>query len=237
MNWIDFKKLVPKRIATVIFPIGTIEAHGVIPLGTDNIIPEEIAFEIAEKIDAVIAPTLNYGITRSLLPYPGSISLNERTFIRVVQEVATGLADNGFETIIFMNGHGGHIEELKHIVHSLWQEKKVKSIIIHWWFLTEELVKKIWGESGGHAGLDETAMIYAIDTGLVKKKYLKKDLAMLRKPGIRPMPFPAPIILYKEGEGFPKLDKRCKTFFEESIKLIAREINNTLAAFDNLEKQ
>jgi creatinine amidohydrolase len=56
MNWIDFKKLIPKRIKTVILPIGTIEAHGVIPLGTDNIIPEEIALEIAEKIDAVICP-------------------------------------------------------------------------------------------------------------------------------------------------------------------------------------
>jgi creatinine amidohydrolase len=237
MNWIDFKKLIPKRIKTVILPIGTIEAHGVIPLGTDNIIPERIALEIAEKIDAVIAPTLNYGITRSLLPYPGSITLRENTFLRVVKEIAAGLADNAFETVIFLNGHGGHIEELKHVVHRLWQDKKVKSIIIHWWFLTEQLVKKIWGESGGHAGLDETAMIYAIDKSLVKKRYLKKDLAMLRKPGFRPTPFPAPIILYKEGEGFPKLDKRCRKFFDESVKLIAKEIKATLKSFDNFEKK
>ncbi len=234
MNWIDFKKLIPKRIKNVIFPIGTIEAHGVIPLGTDNIIPECIALEIAEKINAVIAPTLNYGITRSLLPYPGSMSLKERTFVRVVQEIATGLADNDFETVIFLNGHGGHIEELKRVAHDLWQEKKTKSIIVHWWFLTEQLVQNIWGETGGHAGLDETAMIYAIDKGLVKKKYLKKELAMLRKPGFRPTPFPGSIILYKEGEGFPKLDNRCRKFFDESVRLIAKEIRATLKAFDNI---
>lgn len=236
MNWIDFKKLIPKRIKTVILPIGTIEAHGVIPLGTDNIIPEHLALEIAEKIDAVIAPTLNYGITRSLLPYPGSISLKESTFEKVVQEIAIGLADNGLETVIFMNGHGGHIEELKRVAHKLWQKRKKKSIIIHWWFLTEQLVIKIWGETGGHAGLDETAMVYAIDKQLVKSKYLKKELAMLRIPGLRPTPFPAPIILYKEGEGFPRLDKRCREFFDESVKLITKQIKTTLKAFDNIER-
>jgi creatinine amidohydrolase len=234
MNWIDFKKLIPKKVKTVIFPIGTMEAHGIIPLGTDNIIPEHIAEGIAETINAVIAPTLSYGITHSLLPYPGSITLNERTFVKVVQEIAFGLADNGFETVIFLNGHGGHIEELKRVAHDLWQEKKTQSIILHWWFLTDQLVKGIWGETGGHAGLDETAMIYAIDKGLVKAKYLKKELAQLRKPGLHPTPFPGSIILYKEGEGFPKLDNRCKKFFDESIKLIARELNATLQAFEDL---
>jgi creatinine amidohydrolase len=234
MNWIDFRKLIPKKIRTVIFPIGTIEAHGITPLGTDNIIPESIAEEIAETINGVIAPTLSYGITHSLLPYPGSITLKEETFVRVVQEISFGLADNGFDTIIFLNGHGGHIEELKHVVHNLWLEKKTKSIIIHWWFLTEQLVKKIWGETGGHAGLDETAMIYAIDKDLVKKKYLKKEMAMFIKQGFRPTPFPGSIILYKEGQGFPKLDSRCKQFFDESVKLITKEINTTLKAFEEI---
>lgn len=234
MNWIDFSKLIPKRIKTVVLPIGTIEAHGIIPLGTDNIIPESIALEIAEDIDAVIAPTLNYGITHSLLPYPGSITLKRDTFINVAQEISYGLADNGFDTIIFMNGHGGHIEELKEVAHNLWLEKKTTSIIVHWWFLTEKLAKKIWGEAGGHAGLDETAMVYAIDRNLVKKKYLRKEMAVQRKQGLRPTPFPGSIILYKENEGFPKLDKHCEKFYDESIKLLTKEIKTTLKAFKEL---
>ena len=228
INWIDFKKLVPKNIDSVIFPIGTIEAHGIIPLGTDNIIPEAISEQVAGKIDALIAPPLNYGITRSLLPYPGSITLNEDTFENVVTEIAFGLADNKFKTIIFLNGHGGHTEELKRVSLSLWKEKKTRSIVIHWWFLTEELTKKIWKEEGGHAGLDETAMVFATDKKLVKKGYLKKNLAAEYKPGLRAMPFPGSIILYKKGEGFPKLDKRCVTFFNESVKLIIKEIKNVL---------
>jgi len=231
LNWVEFKQLVPKKITTVIFPIGTMEAHGIIPIGTDNIIPEEISIHIAEKINALIAPTLNYGITHTLLPYPGSMTLSEKTFEKVVEEIAFSLSNNGFETIIFMNGHGGHFDELKRVSYKLWKEKKVKSITIHWWILTVDLVKKIWGEAGGHAGLDETAMIYAINKKLIKKEYLKKEMAVLRKPGIDSVPFPGPIILYKKGEGFPKLDKRCKTFFDASIKLLTREIKAVLKGF------
>jgi len=228
MNWLDFKKLVPEKVDKVIFPIGTIEAHGIIPLGTDNIIPEEISLKVADKIDAIVAPTLNFGITHTLLPYPGSITLSEETFEKVVTEIAFSLSDNGFKTIIFLNGHGGHFDELKRVSYKLWKEKKTKSIVVHWWILTTELTKKIWGETGGHAGLDETAMIYAIDRKLVKKNYLRKELAVLRKPGLDTVPFPGPIILYEKGEGYPKLDKRCDTFFSESVKLITKEIKSAL---------
>jgi len=231
LNWLEFKRLVPQKVTTVILPIGTMEAHGIIPIGTDNIIPEEISIHIAEKINALIAPTLSYGITHTLLPYPGSMTLSEETFEKVVEEIAFSLSNNGFETIIFMNGHGGHFDELKRVSYKLWKEKKVKSVTIHWWILTADLVKRIWGEAGGHAGLDETAMIYAIDKKLVKKEYLKKEMAVLRKPGIDSVPFPGPIILYKKGEGFPKLDKRCKTFFDESIRLLTKEIKAVLKGF------
>jgi creatinine amidohydrolase len=234
MNWIDFKKLVPQKIDTVIFPIGTIEAHGIIPLGTDNIIPEEISQKVAVKIDALIAPTFNYGITHSLLPYPGSLTLNAETFENAVTEIAYGLAENKFKTVIFLNGHGGHLDELKRVSLSLWKEKSTKSIVIHWWFLTEELTKKVWKQEGGHAGLDETAMIYATDKRLVKKGYLKKDMAAVYKPGLKPMPFHGSIILYKKGEGFPKLDKRCDTFFNESVKLITKEIKEVMRKWKSI---
>ena len=41
LDWIEFGKLVPKKMDTVILPIGTVEAHGVISLCTDTLIPKE----------------------------------------------------------------------------------------------------------------------------------------------------------------------------------------------------
>ena len=71
LNWQEFGKIVPKVTDAVLLPVGTLEAHGVTGLGTDNFIPVSLAERIAGKVNALIAPTIPYGITRSLLPYPG----------------------------------------------------------------------------------------------------------------------------------------------------------------------
>ena len=48
LNWQEYRDLVPKKIDTVILPVGTIEAHGVTNLATDVVIPLKIAEEIAD---------------------------------------------------------------------------------------------------------------------------------------------------------------------------------------------
>ncbi len=78
LSWKHIKELVPGKIDTLIFPVGTVEAHGAMALGTDNFIPESIANHLADKINALIAPTVNYGITRSLYGYPGSVTVTRR---------------------------------------------------------------------------------------------------------------------------------------------------------------
>ncbi|MFO7650572.1 MAG: creatininase family protein, partial [bacterium] len=71
LTWREFGAAVPRRTDLVLIPVGTIEAHGVTALGTDNAIPESIAARIAGPLGALIAPTINYGITKTLLPWPG----------------------------------------------------------------------------------------------------------------------------------------------------------------------
>ncbi|MEY2485277.1 MAG: creatinine amidohydrolase, partial [Verrucomicrobiota bacterium] len=55
INWLEFAEWVPDRIDTVLLPLGTIEAHGCIPNGTDIIAPVAIAREIAGRVNAMIA--------------------------------------------------------------------------------------------------------------------------------------------------------------------------------------
>ncbi|MCK7515032.1 MAG: creatininase family protein [Desulfobacterales bacterium] len=62
--WQEFGELVPARIRTVLVPFGSLEPHGVIPNGTDSLAPEAMARDIAARVDALIAPTLNYGDDR-----------------------------------------------------------------------------------------------------------------------------------------------------------------------------
>ena len=66
INWMEFKEVVPSRVQTVLLPTGTLEPHGVINNGADNTAPAAIARRIAPRVNAMIAPTLPYGITGSL---------------------------------------------------------------------------------------------------------------------------------------------------------------------------
>ena len=206
LSWMEFKRLVPKKIDAVLVPVGTIEAHGVTGLGTDNQVPASICERVAGKVNALVAPGVNYGITKTLLPYPGSVTVLPDTFERYVFEAAGGLADAGFRRIVFMNGHGGNTEALRNVSFRLYREKKTYSAVVDWWTLCADEIRSVYGHAGGHAGADETAMVQADHPGDVRKQDYSKDLAFTVQPGLAAMPFPGSIILYKQGEGYPDFD-------------------------------
>jgi creatinine amidohydrolase len=206
LNWQEFGKIVPKVTDAVLLPVGTLEAHGVTGLGTDNFIPVSLAERIAVKVNALIAPTIPYGITRSLLPYPGSVTVTSQAFEQYVFEVACGLADAGFRRIVFLNGHGGNTEALKNLSPRLYREKKVYNLVLDWWTHCPEEVRLVYGQAGGHAGADETALVQVDHPEQVRRELYRKDLACLSQPGLVATPFPGSIILYEKGEGYPDFD-------------------------------
>ena len=104
LNHNELKKLVPGEIDTAIVPIGTIEAHGITPLGTDVIIPEAMAERIGPEVNAIIAPAVPYGITRGLVGHPGTISIRPDVFRAYVGDLLRSLADIGFAKIVVLNG-------------------------------------------------------------------------------------------------------------------------------------
>lgn len=206
LNWMEFKRLVPKKTDAVLLPVGTIEAHGVIGLGTDNQIPLSIAERIAEPVNALIAPTIHYGITRRLLPYAGSLTVLPETFERYVAEVAASLADAGFKRVVFLNGHSGNTEALKNVSAGLYRDKKAYSMVIDWWTLCDEEARQVYGHAGGHAGTDETALVQVDHPEQVRRQDYKKEMAFVDQPGLAVLPFPGSILLYKKGEGLPDFD-------------------------------
>lgn len=206
LTWMEFKQLVPGKIGSVLLPVGTVEAHGCTALGTDNILPAAIAERIAPGLNALIAPVIPYGITRSLLAFPGSTSVTPDTFERYVWEVCSSLADTGFGRIAILNGHGGNTEQLKSICFRLYREKKVFSLVVDWWVHCADEIREAYGHEGGHAGTDETGMMQALRPDLVRKELYKHDLAAQAQPGLVTSPFPGSIILYEKNEGYPDFD-------------------------------
>lgn len=217
LTWQSIKELVPEKIDTLIFPVGTIEAHGSTALGTDAYIPESIADYLADKINALIAPTVNYGITRSLYGYPGSITVTEAVFTNYINDILKSYAHAGIRKIILMNGHGGNNAGLKECAQRLFYEYKVKIAVIHWWELCAELVKEFYGEAGGHAALDETALVQAIDPALADKSGYTRDLAYFVERGADIYPIPGSILLYTRDQGYPDFDYEKARRFQKLV--------------------
>lgn len=202
LNWAEFEKIVPAERDTAILPVGTIEAHGVAPLGTDNLIPMEMARRLADNLEAVIAPVVNYGITRTLLAYPGSLSVTSETFEKYLTEIMLSIADWRFKKLVVLNGHGGHLEELGAAARKVWEARKIKVAIVHWWMCCDDIVQRIYGRDGGHAATDENAAVQAFRPDLIRQELYSDDMVYLKPPGFTVYPNPGTILAYKEDGGF-----------------------------------
>jgi creatinine amidohydrolase len=210
INWMEFKEVVPSRVTTVLLPTGTLEPHGVINNGADNTAPFAMAKTIARRTNAMIAPTLSYGITGSLEAYPGAFQITEAAYRPFVKQILEGLVKTGFKNIIILNGHGGgQTAVLQSVASEVAIDKHVRTLVVNWWSFASDETKEVFGEDGGHAGLNETAFIQAIDPTLVHPERYNAELATaIPAPGTwTAVPFPSSIELYQKGQGYPRFDQ------------------------------
>ncbi|MDQ3321203.1 MAG: creatininase family protein [Acidobacteriota bacterium] len=236
INWMEFKEVVPSKINTVLLPTGTLEPHGVINNGADNTAPTAIAHKIAQRTNAMIAPTLSYGMTGSLEAYPGAFQITEAAYRPFVKQILEGLAKNGLKNIIILNGHGGgQTAVLNSLAAEVSAERKVRILVINWWSFASDETKEVFGEDGGHAGLNETAFIQAIDPTLVHpEKYNDNMATAYPLPGTwSAVPFPSSIGLYQKGQGYPKFDqKKAALYFVKVTDKVANLVNEIVRKWD-----
>lgn len=232
INWMEFKELVPARIDTVLLPTGTLEPHGVANNGADITAPAAMARAIAPRVNAMIAPAVPYGITGSMEAYPGAFQISEAAYRPYMRDVLAGLAKNGFRNIIILNGHGGpQTAVLQSVAAEVATEKRVRTLVINWWSFASDVTKEVFGEDGGHAGWNETAMVQAIDRTLVHpERYSDKLATAYPAPGTwSAVPFPSSIGLYQAGQGLPKFDqKKADEYFRRVNDKVAVLIKDTI---------
>ena len=231
--WQEFGELVPETINTVLVPLGSLEPHGVIPNGTDNLAPESMARAVAERVNALVAPTLNYGITPAMEAYPGAVSISSGAYRGFVSDMLGSLADNGFQNVILLNGHGGNTEILQSLVTEISNENRVRVLLVNWWSLTLDITQEIFGENGGHAANNETAYIQASYPEHVHSERYSENMAMNTDASWVASPVPWTISLYAEGEGYPTFDQeQADLFFERVNTRVAVFINDIIARWE-----
>ena len=229
LNWIEFGKLVPARVDTVIVTVGTLEPHGVINNGADNTAPVDLARAVADDANALIAPHIPYGVTGAMAPYPGALHIPEEVFRAYLRAVLEGMAKNGFRKLILLNGHGGgQTAILEALAREVAFARNVQTLVINWWSAASDITLEVFGEDGGHAGINETAFIQSINPKLVHKDlYSGKDMATPNPaPGSwSAVPFPSTITLYKPNQGWPKdFDQKKADEYRKKVTARVRQI-------------
>ena len=105
MTQMEIAKVIEAR-KPVILPTGATEAHGPhMPTDTDTHQVEHIALELSARIDAVVAPPVAYGISKTFEFFPGTISLSIPTYQTMVFEIGAALIRQGFHHLIILNGN------------------------------------------------------------------------------------------------------------------------------------
>jgi creatinine amidohydrolase len=106
-SWFDVEKYLQNE-NRLIFVLGACEQHGYLSLLTDSKIPLALADAASQKTGVLVAPVVNYGISPYFLDYPGSFSLRATTLLDLVEDVVHSAYHQGFQRILFLNGHGGN---------------------------------------------------------------------------------------------------------------------------------
>ncbi len=235
LTWQEFAEIVPSQRDAAILPVGTIEAHGVTSLATDVFIPEKIAEEIADRLKAVVLPSVPYGLTRSLYGYPGSLTVKPSSFEGYVSEILDSCAYHKFKKVVVLNGHGGNNDSLKRVCQEGFYRTGLKIALVHWWLLAGEVCREVYGQEGGHAALDENAFMLAFWPNLVKKERYKPEMVYLHEGAGEVYPNPGSIIIYKEGEGYLDFDEnKAKKYARGAIAKVGEFLEDVFKRWEKI---
>jgi creatinine amidohydrolase len=174
-NWTEIEDLAN---CVVVLPLGSLEQHGHhLPMLTDALIGAEVARRAEAELEdaALFLPTLWVGASHHHRGFPGTVSISNDVYVKVLIDMLESLIGSGFRKIFLLNAHGGNITpgrmaiydvQLRHRdIHDLWLA------FSSWWAIAAEQVAAIEGidqEMVTHACEQETSMILRLRPELVR---------------------------------------------------------------------
>ena len=121
----EFEEAAEASGKVCVLPIGCLEMHGQhLPVGTDTMTCSYIAREAAKTEPVVVFPGQWFGSVPGLNMWRGSIDLSLELRLRILDELCSEIARNGFKKILILNGHGGNTAMLSEFVRSSLHTKK-----------------------------------------------------------------------------------------------------------------
>ncbi len=218
LTWTELRAAIASGKTTIIVPIGGTEQNGPhMTLGKHNARVTALAQKIAQALgNALVAPTLAYVPEGGINPpaahmrFPGTITMPDATFEKVVEYAARSFKLHGFRDIVLIGDHGGYRKSLKAVAERLdreWASTPVRVHAIDEYYAAAETTfaqaLKRQGyrddEIGTHAGLADTSLALAIDPRLVRGDRLHSTTPLGPADGVYGDPRRATVELGQAG--------------------------------------
>lgn len=189
----QFSKAVDLAGGVCVIPMGVIEKHGPhLPLGTDMFEARETAFRAAQKEYAIIFPPYFMGQIFEAKHQAGTVAYSNDLLWKMLEETCNELSRNGLKKIILKNGHGGNTSFIQYFCQSQLASRKDYIVVL----FREgndpangpEIKSLKKARIDGHAGEEETSMMYVIRPDLVDQGAIKSQSG-LKQGRLDKMPF------------------------------------------------
>ena len=176
----QFAKAVDLAGGVCVIPMGIIEKHGPhLPLGTDLFEAREVAYYAAKKEYSVVFPPYFTGQIFEARHQPGTMAYSSQLMWNMLDETCKELSRNGLKKIVLLNGHGGNTSFLEYFCQSQLASPTDYIVVLFQPGTDPESAKEIKSlkkaKRDGHAGEEETSMIFHINPLLVDQKALKDE--------------------------------------------------------------
>jgi creatinine amidohydrolase/Fe(II)-dependent formamide hydrolase-like protein len=137
LTWMEIRDALKAGKTTVIVPTGGIEQNGpYLVTGKHNYVLRATAEGIARKLgNALVAPIVAFVPEGDIDPpsshmkYPGTISLTEETYERLLSDICASLRAHGFKNIVLIGDSGGNQDGMKAVaakLNSAWAGGKTR---------------------------------------------------------------------------------------------------------------
>ncbi|MBM3792251.1 MAG: creatininase family protein, partial [Acidobacteria bacterium] len=205
LTWMEVRDAMRGGKTTVIIATGGVEMNGpYLATGKHNYILRSATEAIARKLgNALVAPVVafvpegNIDPPTGMMRYPGTISLQEDTYKRLLTDIASCFRTHGFEHIILIGDSGGNQAGMKEVAESLaarWKGGKTSIHYIPEYYDYPGLTK--WLETQGIREVDEglhddfgiSAMVMTVDPDHVRiKQRLARGKATINGVPLHPV--------------------------------------------------
>ena len=174
MTWEEVRDRA-KESDVAVMSTGSNEQHGIhLPLKTDIFIASEVARRGAEAVmddvKPIVAPPIPYGWSPEHIHFPGTVTLSRETFINLVKDVLRSLIRSGFRKVVIVNGHGSNPFPLNNAMVDVKQETDAFIVVLSWWELAMDEIRRVIETPFNHACELETSMILGLDFPVDMKK-------------------------------------------------------------------